>query len=159
MCPVCSFLALASNESSHRPSSPELFAPTEGAGASIGTSSSSFKPTRYHPNKLSCGSMLEVTCGRTCEVEGGWSHSKKPWEECWNGLMKIKACGCTILYHYRGSTWSLIFPQGVIEHSTTIEVVAPACTRLAVPTTISDQPRPPLCCPGLHLWLRRLCHI
>ena len=22
-------------------------------------------------------------------------------EECWNGLMKIKACGRTILYHYR----------------------------------------------------------
>ena len=68
---------------------------------------------RYHPNESSCGSMLEVTCGRTCGVEGGWSHSEKPWEECWNGLMKIKACGRTVLYNDRGSTRRSFVPKGL----------------------------------------------
>ena len=90
-------------------------------GEPIGTSSS-FKPTRYHPNESSCGSMLEVTCGRTCGVE--IEQMEEPNREStlprhrtvkgrWNGSMKIKACGRTVLYNNRGSTRHSFVPKGL----------------------------------------------
>lgn len=65
--------------------------PYEGSGPiqgePIGTSSS-FKPTRYHPNESSCGSMLEITCGGRSTVGNLW----KKINQSFRGIVPEVCC-------------------------------------------------------------------
>ena len=92
-------------------------------GEPIGTSSL-FKPTRYHPNESSCGSdpcwrlpvEEPVECWRLPVEEpnrGSTLPRHRKVKECWNGSMKIKACGRTVLYNDRGSTRRSFVPKGL----------------------------------------------
>ena len=56
-------------------------------GEPIGTSSS-FKPTRYHPNESSCGSMLEITCGGRSTVGNLW----KKINQSFRGIVPEVCC-------------------------------------------------------------------
>ena len=56
-------------------------------GKPIGTSSS-FKPTRYHPNESSCGSMLEITCGGRSTVGNLW----KKINQSFRGIVPEVCC-------------------------------------------------------------------